>query len=120
MDKNLRKILSANYQINMSKSSLIKIAKKFTERVKSSGIPVEQAYLFGSTVSGKTHAGSDIDICIISPIFGKDRQKERLRLMKLQDKINDLIEPHPLSSEDFDDPYNSLSYQIKHNGIKLI
>ncbi|GAB4219890.1 MAG: hypothetical protein Fur009_8050 [Candidatus Microgenomates bacterium] len=103
----------------MNKKTAIRIAKKFANYVKKSGIPVVDAYLFGSTVTGKTHIGSDIDICIISPIFGKDRQKERLKLMKIQDKINYMIEPHPLSPKDFNNPYNSLSYQIKKTGIKI-
>ena len=42
-----------------------------------------RVYIFGSQVKGRARYGSDIDLCIISPAFGQDRQKERIMLMNL-------------------------------------
>jgi len=75
--------------------------------------------VFGSIIKGKTHKDSDIDTCIISPVFGKDRQRERVLLMNLREGISDLIEPHPYSEKDFQNSYDSLSSQIKQTGLKI-
>ena len=87
---------------------------------RKTGIPVENIYIFGSHISGKAHIGSDIDICVVSSIFGKDRLKERLMLMKLQEDINDRIEPHPFSPEDFSNPFDPLAFQIKKYGLLIM
>lgn len=92
------------------------IAKKYLQTVKNMGVPVAQAYLFGSQVKGNSHFGSDIDICIVSPKFGKDRQKERVFLMNLRDDTTIAVEPHPYSPADFQNYFDPLSYEIKKTG----
>ena len=77
-------------------------------------------FVFGSVIKGTTHRGSDIDTCVVSPVFGKDRQKERILLMNLREGISDLIEPHPYSEKDLQNPYDPLSCQIRQTGIKMI
>jgi len=103
----------------MSKSLIIKLAKKYIANIVGAGVPVQEAYVFGSSVKGQMRKGSDIDICIISPIFGKDRINERLQLMKLQEGVSSLIEPHPYSITDFNNRYDALSHEIKKYGIKI-
>jgi len=103
----------------MNKIMAIKIAKQYAVHVKKAGIPVKKVYVFGSYISGKAHIGSDIDICVVSSIFGKDRLKERVMLMKLQEDINDYIEPHPFSPEDFSNPFDPLASQIKKYGLMI-
>lgn len=103
----------------MKKEQIEKIVLQYIDKIKKNGIPVSHVFIFGSTVKGNAHGGSDIDTCIISPLFGRNRQKERLLLMNLRDGISDLIEPHPYSEKDFRSPYDPLSYQIKQTGIKI-
>ncbi len=103
----------------MSIKKTTSIVKKYLRKVQKAGIPVIQAYIFGSQVKGKTRYGSDIDLCIISPRFGKDRQKERVMLMNLTDETTDIIEPHPYSPADFQNPFDALSSEIKKTGIIL-
>ena len=52
--------------------------KKYIQKIESIGIPVTRVYIFGSQVKGRARYGSDIDLCIISPAFGQDRQKREL------------------------------------------
>ena len=104
----------------MSKQQITKIVLRYVEKVKKNGIPVSHVFIFGSSIKGQMRPGSDIDTCIISPIFGKDRQSERIILMNLREGISDLIEPHPYSEKDFQNPYDPLSYQIRHKGIRII
>jgi len=103
----------------MNKNQTTKIVELYLKKVKEAGIPIVDAYIFGSQVKGKTHKGSDIDTGIVSSIFGKDRQQERVRLMNLRDDSTLLIEPHPLSLSDLESPFNPLVNEIKKWGIKI-
>lgn len=103
----------------MTKKTIAAVIKQYVDTVKKNGIPVQDVYLFGSTAKGNTHKGSDIDICIVSPSFGKNRFDERLKLMNLRDGISDLIEPHPYSPADFNNPYDPLSAEIVKTGIHI-
>lgn len=81
---------------------------------------MENACIFGSRAKGTEHSWSDLDTCIISKSFGKDRIDERVLLMTIGYPVSDLIEPHTFSPADFADKYNTLATEIKHHGIKVI
>jgi len=97
----------------------IRIAKEYLNKLQEVGIPVEQAYIFGSQVSGTNHKWSDLDTCIVSPTFGIDRIAERMVLTMIGSKVSDIIEPHPFSPSDFSDKYNPFAQEIKRTGIKV-
>ncbi len=98
---------------------LSSVVKKYLQNVKRAGIPITKVYIFGSQVKGNSRTGSDIDLCLISPRFGRDRQKERLRLMNLRDESTGMIEPHPYSPADFQNPFDFFSSEIKKTAITL-
>ena len=52
------------------------IILRFIEALNKKGVHVERALLFGSYASGNARAGSDLDVAIVSPDFGKDRFEE--------------------------------------------
>ncbi len=97
---------------------IIKLAKNYLAVVEASGIPVEQALIFGSQAKGTARPDSDIDLAIISPIFGKDTFEERLRLMRLRQK-NYEIEPHPLHPNDLNDKWSTFASEIRKYGISI-
>ena len=103
----------------MISQAIKSIVFQYIKNVKKHGIPVEHAFIFGSYAKGKANKHSDIDVCIISKDFGKDRQKERVTLMNIRGNKDDLIEPHPYSPADFTNPYDPLLYQIKKTGVKI-
>ena len=45
-------------------------------------IEISDAFLFGSYAKGEAKADSDIDLCVISPDFGKDEIEEGQYLFK--------------------------------------
>ncbi|KKU82641.1 MAG: polymerase, beta-like protein region protein [Candidatus Amesbacteria bacterium GW2011_GWC2_47_8] len=102
------------------KSDALKIAKKFVVSIKTNGIPVTTAYLFGSYAKGNPHPGSDIDVCIVSSKLGKDFIDEYVKLSTVAGKIDDRIEPHPMSPADFAEKYNLLAHEVKTQGIPII
>ena len=104
----------------MNKTQLQKTIRAYIKKIKNEGIPVGQVFIFGSQVKGSAHLGSDIDTCIVSPAFGKDRQRERILLMNLREGVSDLIEPHPYSEIDFQNSFDPLIRQIKETGIRVV
>ena len=101
------------------KKTHTRLVEKYIQLLKQKGIAVSDAYVFGSQVKGTARPGSDIDVCIISPRFGKNRKRERMMLMKYGELISDDIEPHPYSPEDFKVPYDLLASEIKRTGIRI-
>lgn len=91
----------------------------FAKRLQQNGIPVNSLIVFGSQVKGTAKPWSDIDVCVISDIFGKDRHGERVTLMKLTDKQSSDIEPHPYHPRDFADKWDPLAAEIRKYGITI-
>lgn len=97
----------------------LRIVKKFVLEVKKNGIPVSDAYLFGSYAKGNPKKWSDIDVCVISSAFEKDRTDEMVKLNTIGSKVDLRIEAVPFRAEDLDDPYDTLSSEVRKYGIKI-
>jgi len=96
------------------------IIKRFVNALTKRGIWVKKAVLYGSYATGKVHAGSDIDIAIISPDFGWDRFEEGKLLMQIAWRIDPRIEPIPISSESYEkDTWIPLIYEIRQKGVEV-
>jgi predicted nucleotidyltransferase len=87
--------------------------------LKSQGISVTQAILFGSQAKGTAEKWSDIDTCIVSPDFGSNRFDERLKLLRFTHEPYDMIEPHPFSPQGLQDKYDPLATEIRNTGITV-
>ncbi len=103
----------------MKQLQAINLAKKYVSLVKKQGIPVNQAYLFGSYAKNKAKPYSDLDISIISPVFGKGWIDEGVKLSLIAGKLDERIEPHPLSPQDMANRYSTLVHEIKTYGVLL-
>lgn len=79
-----------------------------------------KAYLFGSYAKNQADENSDIDVCVVSPVLGKDLIDEMVLLDKIGDEVDGRIEPHPMSVADFEEKYNLLAHEIKTHGIQII
>jgi len=96
------------------------IILRFIDALNNKGIRVEKAVLYGSYASGNVHTGSDLDLAIISPDFGKNRFEEGKKLLQLAWRIDPRLEPIPISSESYQkDTWVPLIYEIKEKGIEL-
>ncbi|MDP1722360.1 MAG: nucleotidyltransferase domain-containing protein [Candidatus Gottesmanbacteria bacterium] len=103
----------------MSKADVTILLKKYLALI-SHKYPVQSAYLFGSFARGFIHDGSDIDVCIISPAFGKDYFDEEMDLRLETLKVDSRIEPVAFNPADFDDKYNLLVHEVKTHGIQIL
>jgi uncharacterized protein len=95
------------------------VLKKYKAVLIREGIPVEKIILFGSYAKKTAKPWSDIDVCIVSPIFGKDPFDEMVRLAKLAEKVDSLIEPHPYNAKDLFDKYDPLAKEIRTYGVAV-
>lgn len=94
----------------------VNLIKKYKKVLEKAGIPVTKMILFGSYAKGRAKPWSDIDVCVVSSVFGKDSHEELVRLMRLTSKVDDMIEPHPYHPKDLNDPYDALAHEINTYG----
>lgn len=96
------------------------LVHRYIQKIHDSGIPVTQAYLFGSYAMGTSSIGSDIDVCVISPIFGIDPISEMVTLRRIAYGVDARIEPIPLHPNDLNDPYSPLAANIRKTGQSVL
>jgi predicted nucleotidyltransferase len=96
------------------------IIDRFIKALRSRGIRVEKVLLYGSYASGKTHYGSDLDLAIVSPDFGKDRFEEGKMLHQIAWRIDPRIEPIPISTSSYEkDTWIPLIHEIRTKGVEV-
>jgi predicted nucleotidyltransferase len=106
----------------MAKKLSKKINKTLNEYIKviKDEIPVERVIVFGSYARGKANKKSDIDVCIVSPKFGKNPHEEgKFLFRKLWQVKRANIDPVGYSPGDFKSKFVSpLLYEIKKYGLE--
>lgn len=96
------------------------IVLKFGKAVRKHGIPVKKLVIFGSYAKGRARRGeSDIDICVVSPKFGKDSVEELQLLFKIRRAIDSRIEPFPTSWQDYKRTTSPIIFEIKKFGREI-
>ena len=90
--------------------------KKVLEKNK---IKVQKLIAFGSYAKGTQKKWSDIDLCVVSPQFGKNRFEERVRLMRLSIGGGENIEPHPYNLKGLSDKWDPLASEINKYGLEI-
>ena len=98
----------------------ISVSKKFVRELTAMGVPVTKAYLYGSYAKGQAKPYSDIDICIVSPGFGKDLVAEMVKLRQISRRVDNRIEALPFGTDDIDNPYDPLAAEIRHFGQPIL
>ena len=91
--------------------------KKYIEKI-SQYYKIEAIILFGSYAKGTENEDSDIDIAIISSDFS-DIIEDGAKLIGLTWKIDTRIEPHPITTEDYQDVSNPFVREVVDTGIKV-
>jgi len=102
----------------MAIEAVLKNTKRFIERIRQQGIPVEAAYVFGSWAQGRATEWSDIDLAIVFPVFEGTVFYDRRKLDRAVVEIDTAIEPHPYRPQDFNetDPF---VVEILRTGIRI-
>lgn len=92
---------------------------RFKRLLEAQRIPVQKIVIFGSHAKGMARPDSDIDICIISPKFGRDSIREMQFLSRQSRKVDTRIEPIPVSPKEYRDTATPLIYEIKKHGREV-
>ena len=101
----------------MANREIVETLKKYIFVLRSEGIDVEKAYLFGSYLSNTATADSDIDVMIVT-----EREDDYLtgRIWSLTRKVNSKIEPYLVGKGRFmnneDSPLIDL---VKRTGLEI-
>ncbi len=104
----------------MVKKEIINKIKRFKSLLKKEGVPVSKVFLYGSYARGTAHQDSDIDVCVVSPVFGKDRMKERFFLSHQAPKVDVRIEAVPFSLEAYHkNRVSPLLHQVRKEGLEI-
>jgi len=90
--------------------------KKILEKNK---IKIDKLILFGSFAKGTQKPWSDIDLCVVSPQFGKNRFEERVKLMRLSIGGGENIEPHPYNLKGLKNKWDPLASEINKYGLEI-
>ena len=98
-------------------SRIMESIKKYIEKI-SQYYKIEAIILFGSYAKGTENEYSDIDIAIISSDFS-DIIEDGAKLIGLTWKIDTRIEPHPITTEDYQKVSNPFVREVVDTGIKV-
>jgi len=106
--------------IQMGKSQVVRLVKKFVDALKREGITIDRVILYGSYARGAVRPDSDIDVAVISKDFGKDRVEEGMTLFRIAGKVDPRLEPVGLSTKMYeDDTWIPLVHEIREKGEEL-
>lgn len=94
-----------------------KIAGLFVRECLNNGIPVIEAYLFGSWVKGYSDEYSDIDIALISGSFGNNILDNTRQTAQINYTYPD-VEVHHFSPAEFQLSHPFIN-EIKRTGIRI-
>ncbi len=103
----------------MSQSEVKKIIIKFAAKLKADNFDFSSIYLFGSYAKEKQHKYSDIDIAVVSKKMKRNYNKNLDLLYQKGFEVNDKLEIHAFTPEDFKIGYPPLAHEIKLTGIRV-
>ncbi len=89
----------------------------YKKKLQLMNIPVTKIYLYGSYAKSSPNLYSDVDVCVISPIFS-DRIESTMTLMKIRDDQELVLSPIAFSPRSFVDE-NPLAWEIKQTGVLM-
>lgn len=101
--------------------SIERVIRDYVSLLREEGVPVREVRLFGSRARRRGHRWSDIDLCVISPQFGRNYWKEGVRLRILSSRVDSPwpIEPIPFHPRDLKKKYSTLASEIRKYGKKI-
>src|SRR3989338_5058644 len=97
--------------------NIIKTVNEFKKSLQASWVTVDFLIVFGSYAKGLARPDSDIDVGVVSKMFGKDDVLETQELFKKALRVNTFIEPYPINPKDLQDTYNPIIQEILSTGI---
>ncbi len=101
----------------MSKSEIVEVLKKYIFILRSEGISVDKAFLYGSYLTNNATEESDIDVLIVT-----ENENDNLtgKIWSLTKRVNSRIEPYLIDKDRFINNKDSLLIDlVKRTGIEI-
>jgi predicted nucleotidyltransferase len=101
----------------VSKSEIVEVLKKYIFILRSEGISVDKAYLYGSYLTNTATEDSDIDVLIVT-----ENENDNLtgKIWSLTKRVNSRIEPYLIDKDRFINNKDSLLIDlVKRTGIEI-
>ena len=105
--------------MSSAKNKAIDKARKLICLLKTNGIDVYEAYVFGSVVMDKADAYSDIDIAIVSEDFTGIPFYDVKKISKFRRSVDLRLEVHPFSLNDILHNPPFFFVDIKNTGVQI-
>ncbi len=105
--------------MSSAKNKAIDKARKLIELLKTNGIDVYEAYLFGSAAMDKADEYSDIDIAIVSENFTGIPFYDVKKISKFRRSVDLRLEVHPFSLNDILHNPPLFFVDIKNKGVQI-
>jgi len=80
-------------------------------------IPLKEVRLFGSYAHGTAHRDSDVDLAVIVPSGVNGKKFQHVAWIAKQ--IHVKLEPHLISTMDLQNPWLTLSAELKKKSIRV-
>jgi predicted nucleotidyltransferase len=104
--------------VDQSDSVILKAVSAFLCALRRSGVHLQAVYLYGSHASGFARPDSDIDVALVSEMFG-DWAADHQRILGPLLASDPRIEPVRFRPCEFADE-NPLVWEIKTKGVRLL
>lgn len=101
------------------KPQVIDMIRAYLALIEKEGYSIKKAIVFGSYAKNKANNQSDLDLCLVSPSFGKDGIGEMKYLLSKARWTDPFIEAHPYSLQDFKSLPDPLLFEVKQHGIEI-
>ena len=102
----------------MAKNEVIEILRKYIYLLRTEGIPVDRAFLYGSYLSDTATNDSDIDLMIVTENENDDYLAGKI--WSLTQKVNSKIEPFLVGTNRFNSNDSSpLIELVKRTGLEI-
>jgi predicted nucleotidyltransferase len=88
----------------------------------SKSMEIDRAYLFGSYAKGNPKPYSDVDVAIVSPMFGENYIEETVFLMDAFHETGLMVEPHAFTRDEYKEAIKGtfLYNEVLEKGIPLL
>ena len=105
--------------MSSEKNRAINKAKALIELLKTNGINIYEAYVFGSAIKDMADEYSDIDIAIVSKDFSGIPYYDVKKISKYRRAIDLRLEIHPFSLKDINVDPPLFFMNIKDKGVRI-
>jgi predicted nucleotidyltransferase len=102
----------------MVNESVVNGVRRYLRALQDKGISVKFGVVFGSQLTGKADAGSDIDLLVVSPSFNDRRSRDDIDMLwRLAARTDNRIEPIPCGERQwFEDDANAIIEVARREG----